>query len=71
MHQGTAVHAGGTYCAIFTVSCIRQDPFLPFISLIKPCIKLLIDIGTKNEYTHMYVQGTAVTAPYIEGRALI
>lgn len=44
---------------------------MSFINLIKPCIKLVIDTGTKNEHTEKNVQGTAVIAPYFEERTLI
>lgn len=46
MQQGTAVHAVGTYCATFTLSCIRQDPFSPSINLAELHIKLLTETGT-------------------------
>lgn len=44
---------------------------MSLINLIEPCIKLLIDIANKNKYIYTYMQGAAVTAPYIEGRAPI
>lgn len=56
MQQGTAVQAPGTYCATFTISCVRQDPSSPFINLIEPCINLVIEAGTNDEYMHIRVQ---------------
>lgn len=67
IYQGTAVHAGGTYCATFTVSCIRWILFC----VLSTWSSLAYLIQEPKMNTQRNVQGTAVIAPFFEGRTLI